>query len=78
MQIVIAIDLKPGVKYLLDVDGAIYLLDKDDSNRLLMNVEATGVTTSEISKDFIAYLLIEHIYNLKDIEKFELISPKTY
>jgi len=78
MQIVIAIDLKPGVRYLLDTNGTIILLDKDDSNRVLMNIEATGVTASEVTKDFIAFLLIDSIYNLRDIEKFEIVEPKIY
>jgi len=78
MQIVIAIDLKPGVKYLLDTNGVICLLDKDDSNRVLMRIDADNITANEVTKDFIAFLLIDSIYNLRDIEKFELISPKTY
>lgn len=78
MKIVIEIILKPNVKYLLNTDGAILLLEKNDSNHVLMNIEVPNISIKEISKDFIAYLLIDSVYNLRDIERFEIINPKIY
>jgi len=78
MQVIIAVTLKPGIKYLLDTNGAICLLEKNDSNQILVKIDIDNSSIREITKDFVAFLLIDSIYNLKDIERFDIVSPKIY
>lgn len=78
MEIVIEVTLKPEVTYLLDNNGAIITLKENDSNCVTMHIEVPRVTAHEVSKDFVAFLIMDIVYNLRDIEKFEVIKPKIY